>query len=85
MTEKLVAMEGGQHMSKKNKNEVIIPNTPFLRQKYAALFCGVSLPTFLSMEKVGIVKRHEIRNENVSSKPIPFYVKDELEKAMRSL
>ncbi|MDR2457673.1 MAG: hypothetical protein LBD41_04255 [Clostridiales Family XIII bacterium] len=66
-----------------NEKIKTISNSPILRQKPASLFLGVSIPMLMELEKSGIVKRHELKRE--SGKSLPFYIKDELVEAIRSM
>jgi hypothetical protein len=70
--------------TEKRKTEQEIPSSPILRQRPACAFLGVSIPLLFELERLGIVKRHELKRDG-GGRPIPFYVKDELVEAIKGL
>lgn len=70
----------------KKRKEVKIPDTPILRQNEAAKYLNVSVPKLVELENLGLIKRHEVKDERLSPKrPLFFYIKNELFEAIRSL
>jgi hypothetical protein len=69
--------------NREREESMIFDDSPILRQKHAVAFLRVSPSTFFSLERIGIIKRHEVKLGK--GKSIPFYLKDELIEAIRNL